>query len=103
MVSHSPDLTDMILADNIGTYGRLFGTSTPLMDLFLLRYSWSFPESRISLKTLEVELAKRIKIEEATRLNRVRFLKVLLPLIVKITDPSRAAYAKKGLHSGKPS
>ncbi len=101
-VSHSPDLTDMILADNIGTYSRLFGTSTPLMDLFLLRYSWSFPESKVSLKTLEIELAKRIKIKEAARLSRIRFLEILLPLIVEITAVGRAAYAKKMFHSGNP-
>src|SRR5439155_13652745 len=76
-VPHLPDLTDMILADNIGTFGRLFGVSTPLMDLFLLRYSWSFPESKISLKTLEIELSKRIQIKEAARLSRIDFLKLL--------------------------
>jgi hypothetical protein len=102
-VSHSPDLTDMILADNIGTYRRLLRTSTPLMDLFLLRYSWSFPESKVSLKTLEIELVKRIKIEEAARLSRLRFLKVLLPLIVEITAPNRAEYAKRRLHFRKRS
>jgi len=96
-----PALTDMILADNIGTFNRLFGISTPLMDLFLLRYGWSFPESKISLKTLEIELSKRIQIEEAKRLNRIRFLKVLLPLIVEISTPDRKAFERR-FHSGSP-
>ncbi len=100
-VPHMPALTDMILADNIGTFNRLFGISTPLMDLFLLRYGWSFPESKISLKTLEIELSKRIPIEEAKRLNRIRFLKVLLPLIVEISTPDRKAFERR-FHSGSP-
>jgi hypothetical protein len=95
-VPHHPDLTSMILADNISTFNRLFGTSTPLMDLFLLRYGWLFQESKVSLKTLEIELAKRIKIKEAAGLNRVQFLKVLLPLIVEISAPDRKAFAEKG-------
>jgi hypothetical protein len=93
-VPYHPDLTDLILADNIGMFRQLFGTSTPLLDLFLLRYSWSFPASKISLKTLEVELTKRIKIEEVARLNRADFLKVVLPLIIEITASGRKAFTE---------
>jgi hypothetical protein len=47
-----------------------------------------------------ISRAKRIKMEEAARLNRIRFLKVLLPLIVEITASGRRAFAEKRIHSG---
>jgi hypothetical protein len=103
-VANIPDMTEMMLADNVGTYNRLFKRTTPLLDLFLVRYSWSYPASKVRLKTLEVELGKRIKIEEAkTIVSRVRFLKRLLPLIVEISAPGRKAFAERGFfHSGNP-
>src|SRR5436309_141643 len=53
-VAHLLDFTDLILADDASTFGRLFSRTTPLLETYLLRYSLSFPESKISLKTLEI-------------------------------------------------
>lgn len=55
-VSHLPSLTDFFLADNIVTHNRLFKMTTPLMDMFLVRYGMRFPESGVSLETLAVKL-----------------------------------------------
>jgi hypothetical protein len=53
-------------------------------------------------KALEVELIKRIQIEKAVRLDRIGFLKFVLPLIVEITAPGRKAFSDKKAHSGSP-
>jgi hypothetical protein len=90
-VPHLPNLTELILADNIGTFNRLFRFSSPLLDLFLLRYSLSFPESKISLKTVEAQLVQRVKIEEITKLGRREFFDVVVPLLVEFTAAQRAA------------
>ena len=88
-VSNMGHMTDLILADNVGTFCRLFGYSTPLLDLFLLWYSWTVPESKVRLVSLEVELAKRIKIEGLALLRPTRFYETLIRLLVEIADQSR--------------
>jgi hypothetical protein len=101
-IYHTSELTEVILADSIGMFSRIFKTSTPLLDTFLVRFSWSFPKSKIVLNALESELSKRIKIEEASRLNRIQFLKTVLPMIVEITAADRRTFAEKRLHSRSP-
>ena len=73
-VSHLPDLTELFLADNICTFNRLFKISSAFMDMFLLRYSLSFPKSGIRLKTLEIKLVgSGYDLEAVAALDRKAF------------------------------
>ena len=81
LVPHVPDMTELILADNAGTFHRLFGFSTPLLDLFLLRYSLSFPKSKVAMEATKVKIVQSIKIEDAQRLGRSEFYDRILPLL----------------------
>lgn len=85
-VANIGDMTELILADNVGTFNRLFGYSTPLLDIFLLWYSWVFPASKIRIVSLEVELRKRIKIDGLAGLPRTRFYQTLIPFLVEIAN-----------------
>jgi len=97
-VHQLPDFTEMILADNVSTYNRVFGLSTPLLDVFMFRFSLTFPESKVSLKTYEKKLVERgLNIAALARLSRKRFYDILVPLFVEFTAADRAA------HSGNPS
>lgn len=84
-VANIPDMTEMMLADNVGTYNRLFRRTSPLLELFLLRYSWSYPASKVRLKTLEVELGKRLDIEKVRQLRSTRFYQALIEVVVDIS------------------
>ena len=96
LVSHDPGMTEMILSDNVGTYNRLFGVSTPLLDLFLFRYSLVFPETKISLKSIEIKIVERgVDLQHLVRLDRIRFLEVVLPLITEIRRDAQEAYRAK--------
>jgi hypothetical protein len=82
-VAHLPDLTDMILADNVSAFNRLFRSTSALMDLFLLRYSWSFPASGISIKTLEMKLiSSGHDLKTLAGLNRKEFYEFISPYAV---------------------
>jgi hypothetical protein len=94
-VANIPDMTEMMLADNIGTYNRLFRRTTPLLELFLLRYSWSYPASKVRLKALEVELVKRLDIEKVRPFGPSRFYQTLIEVVVEIARTGK-------LHSGSP-
>jgi hypothetical protein len=83
-VADIPDMTEMMLADNVATFSRLFARTSPILELFLLRYSWSYPASKVQLKTLEVELGKRVSIESVRRLSPTRFYEALIGIVVKI-------------------
>lgn len=84
-VTNTPDVTQQILADNIRTFERLFGYTTPLFELFLLRYSWTFPASKVRLKDLEAELIKRAVIEEVRNHGPSRLYEEVLPVVVEIS------------------
>ena len=94
-VADIPDMTEMMLADNVATFSRLFAHTSPLLELFLLRYSWSYPASKVQLKTLEAELSKRISIEGVRRLGHTRFYEALIGIAVEIAKTVR-------IHSGNP-
>jgi hypothetical protein len=95
-VSHVQDFTDLILAECVGHFGRLFKSLTPILDLFLLRYSLVFPESKVSLKTLETKLIQRgFNLGKLARIDRRAFYYVLLPHIVELTAADRAAFQRK--------
>lgn len=77
-VSHLPSLTDFFLADNATTFNRLFMMSSPLMDMFIFRYSLTFPESGISLKTLEMKLVGGgHDLETLADINRIDFYELV--------------------------
>lgn len=82
-VAHLPDLTDMILADNACTFNRLFLRSSALIDMFLLRYGWSNPLSRVSIKTLEMKLVGNgYDLKALATLDRKTFYEVIGPYAV---------------------
>jgi hypothetical protein len=82
-VSQLPSLTDFFLVDNVCVFNRLFSISSALLDTFLLRYSLSFPESRIRLETLEVKLVSGgHQIEAIAALDRKTFYDFVGPCAV---------------------
>ena len=91
-VSHLPGLTNFFLADNVCTFNRLFMRSSGLQDTFLLRYSLSFPATKIRLKTLEVKLiSSGHALEAISALDRKTFYEFVNP------------YAVANLHEQRPS
>jgi hypothetical protein len=83
-VSHFPSLTDLFLADNVTTFNRLFMKSSPLMDMFVLRYSLTFPESGISVKTLEMKLiGSGHDLKTLASLNRKDFYELVGPYAIE--------------------
>lgn len=85
-VTHQADLTEVILADNAMTFNRLYQVSTPLLDMFLLRFSLTFPESQVSLKTLEIELTRRgFVLKSLAAVERKRFYDVLYRPVVEFS------------------
>ena len=79
-VAHFPEITDLILADNVSTFNRLFMISNPLMETFLLRYALSFPESGIKLKALEMKLVgSGHDLSALAKLNRKAFYELVIP------------------------
>ena len=96
-VHQLPDFTEMILVDNVSTYNRVFGLSTPLLDVFMFRFSLMFPESKVSLKTYGNKLVERgLNVASLARLSRKRFYDILVPLFIEFTAADRTA------HSGMP-
>lgn len=82
-VSHLPHLTDFFLADNVCTFNRLFLRTSPLLDMFRLRYSLSFPKSRINIETLEMKLVSRgHDLAAVAALNRKDFYDFVRPYAV---------------------
>lgn len=73
-VPYLPDLTDLVLADDICTFTRLFGISSGLMDTFLLHYSLANRRSGIRIETLEMKLVRcGHDLEALARLDRKSF------------------------------
>lgn len=91
-VSHLPDLTDLFLADNVCTFNRLFLISSPLMDMFRLRYSLSFPKSKINIETLEMKLVSSgHTLEAVAALDRKTFYEFVSPYaVVNLREKSAA-------------
>ena len=93
-VPHLPDLTDFFLADNVWTFNRLFMRSSRLMDTFLRRYSFSFPKSGISLKTLEMKLVSSgHDLKAVAGLNRKGFYELVSTYAVANLREQRAAHS----------
>ncbi|HMG04110.1 MAG TPA: hypothetical protein VK581_01535 [Chthoniobacterales bacterium] len=91
-VSHLPDLSDFFLADNVCTFNRLFFISSPLLDMFRLRYSLSFPRSRINIETLEMKLVSSgHELEVVAALNRKAFYEFVAPYAVANLREQRAS------------
>ncbi len=88
------DLTDFFLADNVWTFNRLFMRSSRLMDTFLRRYSFSFPKSGISLKTLEMKLVSSgHDLKAVAGLNRKGFYELVSTYAVANLREQRAAHS----------
>lgn len=85
-VLHIPESTEIIMADDAATFHRLFGFSTPLFDLYLLRYEFAFPQSKVSMGALKVKLAERIKIDEIKGLADREFFDVVLPHVIAVSE-----------------
>ena len=103
IVPHLPDLTELFLADNIGAFNRVFKLSSPILDLYLFRYSLTFPESKVSLKTFEVELIKRgYDLGELARLDRIGFYQTVAPILIEFWSTARKAHLDKPPESEKP-
>jgi hypothetical protein len=73
-VGNTPIWTELILADCLSMHQRLFGTLTPMMLLYALRYSLFNP--RAFPTKIEV---KGIKIEDLRRFSRREFLEKVFP------------------------
>lgn len=79
-VPYFPDLTDFFIADNIGTFNRLFGRSSAIMDTFLFWYSLSYHRSRIRLDTLAMKLiGSGYDVATLTSLDRKTFYEIVSP------------------------
>ena len=89
------------MADNVGMFNRLFGITSALLELFLLRYSLSFPTSGISLKTFEMKLIERgHDLQALAKLGRREFYETVLPYAIEVaTDLKRFHSRKSSLES----
>jgi hypothetical protein len=80
IVSHAPELTELVLLDCLSMHQRLFDQVTPLMTAFAIRHSLFNPNVfKIKIET------KGIKIEDLARLGRTDFLKEVLPRLGGMT------------------
>ncbi len=101
-VMQVPDYTEMVMADNISTCWRLFKTTSPLLDLFILRFSMEFPGSKVSLENIEVKFVERgYDMKMLASVSRIGFLKIVLPLLVEFSAADREAFQQR-LHSNSP-
>jgi hypothetical protein len=69
-----PEFTELVLLDCCGMYQRLFGTLSPLMHLYGLRYSLFNPGAF----PIEIEV-KGIEIEDLRRFTHREFLEKVFP------------------------
>jgi hypothetical protein len=79
-VGYLPDLTDLVLADDICTFNRLFMISSGLMDAFLLRFSLDNPRCGVRVETLEKKLfSEGYDLQTIARFDRKSFYDIVCP------------------------
>ena len=74
VTAYFPAFTELVLMDCLSMYQRLFGTLTPVMKLFGLRYGLLNPRGFPTKITVE-----GVEIEDLRGLTRPEFLKKVLP------------------------
>ncbi len=80
VIRHTPDVTELALADAVGMFQRLFGC-TSIMELFFLQCAVAFPKRKILKKASLIELFESLEIEEVAKLNREAFYNRFMPVI----------------------
>lgn len=85
---YAPFMAEMFMIDAITHFHRLYQSLTPIMILFALRFSLTYPNV-LPPEGFPEHLLKGVRIDQFAKLDRSEFLKELLPRLVAAEQRSR--------------